>query len=65
MVGNMIILGIPNNLEDYIMVDGKEAFKLQQAGFKPKYMDEEVLYFKKNNKILKMIEQIEKKKGGC
>lgn len=65
MVGNMIILGIPNNLEDYIMVDGNEAFKLQQVGFKPKYMDEEVLYFKKNNKILKMIEQIEKKKGGC
>lgn len=59
----MIIIGTPRNdeIDQYIMVDGELAFRLHQAGFIPKYNDEGCLYFKKNKKIQKYLEQLEQK----
>ena len=54
----MIIRDTPSDIEKFVMVDGELAFKLQQKGFVPTYMDNDVLYFKKTNKILKALEKL-------
>ena len=54
----MIIIGTPNDLENYFMADGDLAFQLHQKGFIPKYEDEGCLYFKLNNKLKKYLEKI-------
>ena len=53
----MIILGTPKDTENYYIVDGDIAFRLHQAGFIPKYKDEDALYFKKNKKLLKFLDR--------
>lgn len=54
----MIILGIPRDLESYIMVDDDIGFVLQQKGAHPKYRDGNVLYFKKSSKLQKIIDKL-------
>lgn len=54
----MIILGTPNNINEYFMADGDLAFELHQKGFIPKYKDEGCLYFKLNNKLKKYLQKI-------
>ena len=55
----MVILNnIPKNVEDYFMADGDIAFKLHQAGFIPIYKDSDVLYFRKNHKLIKYLSKI-------
>ena len=51
----MIILGVPKNIEEYYIADGEIAFMLHQAGFIPRYKDNDALFFKKNNKLLKFL----------
>lgn len=53
----MVVLGTPrvNELEQYYMADGNLAFKLHQAGFIPKYKDDDCLYFKRNAKLTKWL----------
>lgn len=51
----MIILGVPKNIEEYYIADGEIAFVLHQAGFIPRYKDNDALFFKKNNKLLKFL----------
>ena len=59
----MIILGTPRqeDVDKYFMADGDLAFKLHQAGFIPKYQDEDCLYFKLNNKLVKYLSRIGEK----
>lgn len=54
----MMILGCPSNVEDYFMADGVLAWKLHQAGFVPKYKDEDAVYFKKNAKLIKLLQKL-------
>ena len=51
----MIIRGTPSAIDEYFMADGDIAFRLQQAGFKPVYIDDDVVYFKKNKKLSKFL----------
>ena len=51
----MIIIGTPNDLENYFMADGDLIWELERAGFRAKYMDEDVQYFKLNNKLRKYL----------
>lgn len=53
----MIIRGTPKTEEfdNYYLADGNTAFQLQQRGFKPVYIDEDAVYFKKNKKLLKAL----------
>lgn len=51
----MIIIGTPNDLENYFMADGDLIWELERAGFRAKYMDEDVQYFKLNNKLKKYL----------
>lgn len=59
----MIIIGIPkvSELDQYYMADGDMAWLLHQRGFLPKYSDEGCFYFKKNNKLIKFLEQMDAK----
>lgn len=51
----MIIIGTPNDLDNYFMADGDLILELERAGFRAKYMDEDVQYFKLNNKLKKYL----------
>lgn len=51
----MIIIGTPNDLNNYFMADGDLILELERAGFHAKYMDEDVQYFKINNKLKKYL----------
>lgn len=54
----MVILGVPYNPEDYFMADDQLAFVLQQKGFQPKYFDNGASFFKKNNKLAKVMQEL-------
>lgn len=54
----MIIIGTPNDLDNYFMADGDLIWELERAGFRAKYMDEDVQYFKLNNKLKKYLFKI-------
>lgn len=53
----MIIIGTPKaeELDEYYMADGDMIWRLTQAGFVAKYMDDEVQYFKLNTKLKKYL----------
>ena len=51
----MIIRGTPANIQEYYLADSDLAFQLQQAGFRPVYIDEDAVYFKKNQKLRKYL----------
>lgn len=55
----MIIRGTPKNIQEYYLADNDLAFRLQQAGFKPVYIDEDAVYFKKNKKLQKTLEKFD------
>lgn len=61
----MIIVGTPrvDSLEEYYMADGDMIWELTKAGFTAKYIDDEVQYFKINNKLRKFLEQYNKNGG--
>ncbi len=59
----MIIRSTPENLDDFVEVDGKQGAFLQMHDFQPMYMNFKSLYFKKTEALLNFI-QNEKKKGG-
>ena len=54
----MVIRGTPSNIEEYYIVDGDMAFILQQSGAKPSYIDYDAVYFKKTNKLLKILKKL-------
>lgn len=54
----MIIRGVPHDIENYYMADDDVAFVLHQQGFQPKYIDNEAVYFKKTNKLFKVLKKL-------
>lgn len=54
----MVIRGVPKDVDKYFIADGDLAMELHRAGFQPHYMDEEVLYFKINKKLMEYLEKI-------
>ena len=54
----MIIIGAPYDIENYFMADGDLIWELERAGFHAKYMDEDVQYYKINNKLKKYLLKI-------
>ena len=54
----MVIRDTPSDLEKYFMADGELAFEIQQAGIKPSYIDEGVVYFKKSNRLKKLLKRL-------
>lgn len=54
----MIIRDTPSDLSKYYMADGELAFEIHQAGVKPAFIDDEAVYFKKSNKLLKVLKKL-------
>lgn len=55
----MVRLGTPDNIKDFYMTDDSELiFRLHQAGFLPMWKDEECIYIKKSNKLMKYLKKI-------
>lgn len=56
----MVRLGIPGNQKDFFMTDdSKLIYRLHQAGFSPMWKDYEVVFFKKSNKLLKLLKKLD------
>ena len=57
----MIIIGTPkaSELDQYYMADGDMIWELVRAGFSAKYQDDEVQYFKLNNKLRKYLKKLQ------
>lgn len=55
----MLILGTPKNISDYYMAEDDISFILQQKGFHPMYQDEDIYYFKLNNKLVKALKEMD------
>lgn len=51
----MLIRKTPKNKEKYIIVDSKVSQILQENGFCPKYMDNEVIYYVKSDEIVEFM----------
>lgn len=54
----MVIRDTPSDLEKYFMADGELAFEIHQAGIAPSYMDNGAVYFKKSNKLDKVLKRL-------
>lgn len=54
----MIIRGTPKDINIYYIADNDIAFKLQQAGLIPVYIDYDATYFKKNKKLEKVLKKL-------
>lgn len=56
----MVRLGIPGNQKDFFTTDDSELiYRLHQAGFSPMWKDYEVVFFKKSNKLLKLLKKLD------
>lgn len=56
----MVRLGIPGNQKDFFMTDDSELiYRLHQAGFSPMWKDYEAVFFKKSNKLLKLLKKLD------
>ena len=54
----MIIRDTPSDLEKYFMADEDLAFAIHQAGIKPDYIDNGAVYFKKSNRLEKVVKRL-------
>ena len=54
----MIIRDTPSDLEKYFMADEDLAFVIHQAGIKPDYIDKGAVYFRKSNKLNKLLKRL-------
>lgn len=56
----MVRLGTPDNISDFFMTDDSELiFRLHQAGFSPAWKDYSVVFFKKSNKLIKLLKKLD------
>ena len=56
----MVRLGTPDNIEDFFMTDDSELiFRLHQAGHQPTWKDGSVVFFKKSNKLIKLLKKLD------
>ena len=54
----MVIRDTPSNLSKYFMADEDLAFAIHQAGIAPSYMDKGAVYFRKSNKLNKVLKRL-------
>lgn len=54
----MIIRDTPDDLSKYFMADEDLAFAIHQAGIKPSYIDNGAVYFKKSNRLEKVLKRL-------
>lgn len=54
----MVIRDTPSDLNKYFMADEDLAFAIHQAGIAPSYMDNGAVYFKKSNKLDKVLKRL-------
>lgn len=54
----MVIRDTPSDLSKYFMADEDLAFTIHQAGIAPSYMDNGAVYFKKSNKLDKVLKRL-------
>ena len=56
----MIRIGTPEDIGAYFMTDDSEIiFRLHQAGFSPAWKDYSVVFFKKSNKLIKLLKKLD------
>lgn len=56
----MVRLGTPDNIQDFFMTDDSELIsRLHQSGFQPVWKDYECVFFKKSNKLLKLLKKLD------
>ena len=56
----MVRLGTPDDISVYFMTDDSEViFRLHQAGHHPIWKDDYCLYFKKTNKLIKLLKKLD------
>lgn len=56
----MVRIGTPENPQDFYMTDDSEIiFRLHQAGFQPMWKDYSVVFFKKSNKLIKLLKKLD------
>lgn len=53
----MILRGTPKHIDDFIKVDGSQAYELQEHGFYPLYVDENYVYFKKDKELTEFLRE--------
>ena len=54
----MIIRDTPSDLSKYFMADEDLAFAIHQAGIAPSYIDNGAVYFKKSNRLEKVLKRL-------
>lgn len=54
----MIIRDTPSDLSKYFMADEDLALAIHQAGIAPSYMDNGAVYFKKSNRLEKVLKRL-------
>lgn len=56
----MVRLGTPDNIQDFYMTDDSELiFRLHQSGFQPAWKDDGIVFFKKSNKLIKLLKKLD------
>nr|DAF59672.1 MAG TPA: hypothetical protein [Siphoviridae sp. ct0Wl9]DAI11339.1 MAG TPA: hypothetical protein [Caudoviricetes sp.] len=56
----MVRLGTPDQVSEFFMTDDSEIiFRLHQAGFQPMWKDDSVVFFKKSNKLIKLLKKLD------
>lgn len=56
----MVRLGTPDHISDFFMTDdGELIFRLHQVGHQPAWKDESVVFFKKTNKLIKLLKKLD------
>ena len=54
----MVIRDTPSDLSKYFMADEDLEFAIHEAGVAPSYMDNGAVYFKKSNKLDKVLKRL-------
>ena len=54
----MVIRDTPSDLSKYFMADEDLALAIHQAGIKPSYIDNGAVYFKKSNRLDKVLKRL-------
>ena len=56
----MVRIGSPEDVTAFYMTDDSQIiFKLHQSGFQPMWKDEDCVYFKKTNKLIKLLKKLD------
>lgn len=56
----MVRIGSPEDVTAFYMTDDSQIiFKLHQSGFQPMWKDEDCVYFKKSNKLIKLLKKLD------